>query len=148
MGDDAGLVRREKRLAGCADRQILDVLRAEIVQKLARIAAGDFDLGEGAQVEEGGGIEGGAIITHASDLVSRSLSAAGVAVHCLVSTTSPEPTLPAALRTRKTRTCVPGRSSSVLKRNDSAFESNRPSVGNTFVQRLPSTANDASVRRT
>src|SRR5262249_9185389 len=68
--------------------------------------------------------------------------------HSFLITTSPAPQLPAALRTRSTRTCVPARKASVLKRNDSDFESNRPSVGNTLVQRLPSTAKDASVSRT
>src|SRR5262245_63442619 len=53
-----------------------------------------------------------------------------------------------ASRTRIRTTCVPGRSGSDLNRKLSDLLSKRPSVGNTFVQRLPLSANDASVSRT
>src|SRR5581483_5953078 len=64
-----------------------------------------------------------------------------------VKTTSPDPVLPAASRTRSTTTCVPALSASVLKRNVSVLLSNRPSVGKTLTHFLPLTANDAAVSR-
>src|SRR5262249_19200933 len=65
-----------------------------------------------------------------------------------VKTTSPEPVLPAASRTRNTTTYVPGFSASVLNLNVSVLLSNRPSVGKTFTHFLPLSENDAAVSRT
>src|SRR5262245_27344876 len=68
--------------------------------------------------------------------------------YLIVNTTSPVPTLPAASRTRSISTCVPGLSASVVKRNDSFFESKRPSSGNRLSHLRPSREKDAAVSRT
>src|SRR5262249_8223810 len=61
---------------------------------------------------------------------------------------SPEPTLPAASRTRSTITYAPAGSCSVWKRNVSRLASKTPSAGKTLTHLRPFTANDADVSRT
>ncbi len=61
MRDDAGLVCGQKRLSAPADRKVLDVLGAEIVQKAARIGPADFDLGVSTQIKQGGSCAGGTV---------------------------------------------------------------------------------------